>query len=77
MHFLECRRHGARRPEKKTFYESISKFPLQYPQLSPVTLKLCPKAPFTDAFWRTFRNVLTYEEHRRGPQRGKKVVLVS
>ena len=77
MHFLKCRRHGARRSEKRTFYESISKFPLQYPQLSPITLKLCPKPPSQMLSGELSEMFRPNEGHRRGPQRGKKVVLVS
>ena len=49
----------------------------QYPQLSPVTLKLAPKPPsqmLSEELSEMFRPT---EGHRRGPQRGKKVVLVS
>ena len=63
--------------KKKTFYENISKFSSQYPQLSPVTLKSAPKPPsqmLSEELSEMFRPT---EGHRRGPQRGKKVVLVS
>ena len=63
--------------KKKTFYENISKLSSQYPQLSPVTLKLAPKPPSQMLSGELSEMFRPTKGHRRGPQRSKKVVLVS